>query len=69
KYSKFAGAGDKATVRQAALDTSAGDVPAPASEEAAAAAPEKTTLKSKRIKAGDHKPATTPNQSPPDAPF
>ncbi|MDP3311036.1 MAG: inositol monophosphatase, partial [Polaromonas sp.] len=61
--------GDKATVRQAAQDTSAEGVPAPAVDGAAAVAPEKTTLKSKRIKAGDHKPATTPNQSPPDAPF
>jgi myo-inositol-1(or 4)-monophosphatase len=65
KYSKFAGVGDKAAVRQALKDTAApaesedGAEPAPAP-----AAAEKPTLKAKRIKAAD-------NAAPkaPDAPF
>ena len=68
KYSKFAGAGDKATVRQAALDNAADGAKADDGA-AAAAAPAKATLKSKRIKAGDARPGNTPSQNPPDAPF
>ncbi|RYF36229.1 MAG: inositol monophosphatase [Comamonadaceae bacterium] len=74
KYSKFAGAGDKATVRQALLDTPAtlpegeGDSDAAPDSDAdapAAAAPAaKPTLKSKRVKAADANPAPAP-----DAPF
>ncbi|MDO9406302.1 MAG: inositol monophosphatase family protein [Polaromonas sp.] len=72
KYSKFAGAGDKATVRQALLDTPAtlpdSDAPADADAPAAAAPAGKPTLKSKRIKAADAK--TPPAAAPaPDAPF
>ncbi len=63
KYSKFAGVGDKAAVRQALKDA-----PAEA-EDGAEAAPapapaEKPTLKAKRIKATDH-----PANKAPDAPF
>jgi myo-inositol-1(or 4)-monophosphatase len=68
KYSKFAGAGDKATVRQAVLDHAADGAPAEDGA-TAAAAPAKATLKSKRIKAGDTRPGNTPVQNPPDAPF
>ena len=62
KYSKFAGAGDKASVRQSLQD------PAPVAAEGepteAAPAPEKKTLKAKRIK------ATSPaGPRTPDAPF
>jgi myo-inositol-1(or 4)-monophosphatase len=68
KYSKFAGAGDKATVRQAVLDAST-DGNAGGADETATPAPEKTTLKSKRIKAGDARPTPTSPEGPPDAPF
>ena len=68
KYSKFAGAGDKAAVRKALKDTSgAQEEPEESAEDAAAPAPapaEKPTLKAKRIKAGDH-----PANKAPDAPF
>lgn len=68
KYSKFAGAGDKATVRQAVLDNAADGAQA---EDGAppAAAPAKATLKSKRIKAGGAQAADTLPHNPPDAPF
>jgi len=64
KYSKFAGAGDKATVRQALQDTSAAQEPEEGAEEGAAPAPapaEKSTLKAKRIKAGDNTAAQAPD--------
>ncbi|WP_411880012.1 inositol monophosphatase family protein [Polaromonas sp. YR568] len=67
KYSKFAGAGDKAAVRKALKDTSDAQEPEESAEDAAAPAPapaEKPTLKAKRIKAGDH-----PANKAPDAPF
>ena len=64
KYSKFAGAGDKATVRHAmALSETAaahGDTPP------AAPVAEKPTLKAKRLKAGS---MGTPDAKVPDAPF
>ena len=63
KYSKFAGAGDKATVRQALRDNAADGAQAEDGV-ASPAAPAKTTLKSKRIKAGD-----AGSLNPPDAPF
>ena len=70
KYSKFAGAGDKANVRQAALNAAAAasqneDDEAPA-EVATPAAP-KTTLTSRRIKAVSPAAAAMPKL--PDAPF
>ena len=63
KYSKFAGAGDKAVVRQALLDGSAvpAEVGGDAAPEAPAAQAAKPTLKAKRIKAA---PAAAP-----DSPF
>ncbi|WP_074577151.1 inositol monophosphatase family protein [Polaromonas sp. JS666] len=66
KYSKFAGAGDKAVVRQALQDTPAAqEAEEGAEENAAPAAPaEKPTLKAKRIKAGE-----SPAPKAPDAPF
>ena len=69
KYSKFAGAGDKAAVRQAALNAAAAasqteDDDAPA--EVAPAAP-KATLTSRRIKAVSPVAAAAPKL--PDAPF
>jgi myo-inositol-1(or 4)-monophosphatase len=65
KYSKFAGAGDKASVRQAAFEPAAdaSDEPAAAATESAAPAA-KPTLKAKRIK-----PAAAPANPAPDAPF
>ena len=65
KYSKFAGAGDKASVRQAAFEPAAdgSDDPAAAATESAAPAA-KPTLKAKRIK-----PAAAPANPAPDAPF
>ena len=70
KYSKFAGAGDKAAVRQAALNAAAAasqneDDDAPA-EPATLAAP-KATLTSRRIKAVSPVAAAAPKL--PDAPF
>ena len=70
KYSKFAGAGDKAAVRQAALNAAAvasqnEDEDAPF--DAAAPAAPKTTLTSRRIKAMSPVAAATPKL--PDAPF
>jgi myo-inositol-1(or 4)-monophosphatase len=67
KYSKFAGAGDKAAVRQAALDAAAAasqneDDDAPVEPVAP-----KATLTSRRIKAVSPVPAVTPKL--PDAPF
>jgi myo-inositol-1(or 4)-monophosphatase len=64
KYSKFAGAGDKATVRQAALDAAPTKTSA---EEDAAPVVAKPTLKAKRIKAGGGESA--PAHKAPDAPF
>jgi myo-inositol-1(or 4)-monophosphatase len=66
KYSKFAGAGDKAVVRQALQDTPAAEEPEEGAEENAAptAPAEKPTLKAKRIKAGE---SAAPKA--PDAPF
>jgi myo-inositol-1(or 4)-monophosphatase len=68
KYSKFAGAGDKASVRQAARDAGNDDLPADDGETAPAPVAEKTTLKAKRIKASPATPAVT-SQELPDAPF
>ncbi len=65
KYSKFAGAGDKAGVRQALANN---DAAAEVSPVAAAPVAEKPTLKAKRIKAGAPVPAL-PEQELPDAPF
>ena len=69
KYSKFAGAGDKANIRQAVLDAAAAasqnDDDEPADEAVTPAAP-KTTLTSRRIKAVS--PAATSPKLP-DAPF
>ncbi len=55
KYSKFAGAGDKAAVRQALKQSSAPETDGNPAADAAAAAPvaEKPILKAKRIKAQD----------------
>jgi len=67
KYSKFAGAGDKAGVRQA-LSGAGDETPASGSEEATPAA--KPTLKAKRIKAGSAAaPEVEAVQQVPDAPF
>ncbi|OZB02417.1 MAG: inositol monophosphatase [Polaromonas sp. 39-63-203] len=68
KYSKFAGAGDKAGVRQAMVETTdSQDASDEAPAEAAAPAAPKTTLTSRRIKAVSPVPAATPKL--PDAPF
>jgi myo-inositol-1(or 4)-monophosphatase len=65
KYSKFAGAGDKATVRQQAMAIS--EAAADDSNTPAAPVAEKTTLKAKRIKAAGS--VGTPDTKAPDAPF
>ena len=64
KYSKFAGAGDKATVRHAMAlsETAAADGNTPP----AAPVAEKPILKAKRLKAGS---MGTPDAKVPDAPF
>jgi myo-inositol-1(or 4)-monophosphatase len=70
KYSKFAGAGDKASVRQALIDGSA--VPARLEGDADADKPAETvkpTLKAKRIKAGGSAAVAAPSHETPDAPF
>lgn len=64
KYSKFAGAGDKASVRHAPIGGADDDTPAAGSEPAAPAA--KPTLKAKRIKADS---AGAPAVKAADAPF
>ncbi|MGH6639068.1 MAG: inositol monophosphatase family protein [Polaromonas sp.] len=64
KYSKFAGAGDKAQVRQATLDASA--KPDSADGSAAPAPAEKPTLKAKHLKADS---VASPGAKVPDAPF
>ncbi|MBH2009258.1 MAG: hypothetical protein I8H71_06120, partial [Xanthomonadaceae bacterium] len=67
KYSKFAGAGDKATVRQALQDSrteASADESTDGSETTSPAVSEKTTLKAKRIR-----PPVAPDTITPDAPF
>jgi myo-inositol-1(or 4)-monophosphatase len=67
KYSKFAGAGDKATVRQALQDSrteASADESTDGSEKTVSAVSEKPTLKAKRIK-----PPVARDTSTPDAPF
>ena len=64
KYSKFAGAGDKASVRHAPIGGADDDTPAAGIEPAAPAA--KPTLKAKRIKADS---AGVPTVKAADAPF
>lgn len=73
KYSKFAGVGDKATVRQALRDaadapdtSSSTQIDAGEAEQAAPVAVAKPTLKAKRIKSTN---AASPGTAPPDAPF
>ena len=69
KYSKFAGAGDKASVRQALLAGAEADASSPSEggEETAPAA--KPTLKAKRIKPGNSTAAEAETAQVPDAPF
>lgn len=76
KYSKFAGAGDKATVRQAVQDASAPTAPTEEGSESAPAVVAKPTLKAKRIqRASPAAPASadpvadTVAEQTPDAPF
>ncbi|ABM36694.1 inositol monophosphatase family protein [Polaromonas naphthalenivorans] len=67
KYSKFAGAGDKATVRQALQDSrteASADESTDGSETTSPAVSEKPTLKAKRIR-----PPVAPDTITPDAPF
>ena len=64
KYSKFADAGDKASVRQAAIGGA--DESAPATTDAATAPAVKPTLKAKRIKADS---PDAPASKAADAPF
>lgn len=72
KYSKLASAGDKARVRQAVLGGGMDEIDEDNSDDAVtdavptadAAAPEKTTLRAKRIK-----PVAAPTPAAPDAPF
>jgi myo-inositol-1(or 4)-monophosphatase len=66
KYSKFAGAGDKATVRQALQDSrtqASADESTDGGPKTASAASEKPKLKAKRIQ-----PAVARDTSTPDAP-
>ena len=75
KYSKFAGAGDKARVRQAAQEASDAPAPTANAEEGSESAPAvvaKPTLKAKRIQRAS--PAAPASADPvaeqtPDAPF
>ena len=68
KYSKFAGAGDKAAMRQALKHSTAPEADGNPAADTAAAAPvaEKPTLRAKRIKAQD---AAVPATQAPDAPL
>ena len=75
RYSKFAGAGDKASVRQFALDSA--DTPAGAASSAESAAKTlpaapvaKPTLKARRVKAASEAAPADADAAPvPDAPF
>ena len=70
KYSRFAGAGDKASVRQAVLGGAEGDAQAATSGSNAAAPAAKSTLKAKRIKGASGAAAEAEAvQAAPDAPF
>ncbi|MES2054168.1 MAG: inositol monophosphatase family protein [Pseudomonadota bacterium] len=65
KYSKFAGAGDKARVRHATLDTTLGETDADGNAAAAAEAPAaKPRLQAKRIRAGNAAAAPVDTREP-----
>ncbi|MFI5445048.1 inositol monophosphatase family protein [Polaromonas sp. UC242_47] len=67
KYSKFAGAGDKAKVRHATLDSTLGETDADDSAPATDAPAPKPRLQAKRIRAGNTAPVVTDAEAP-DAP-
>ncbi|MBC7446411.1 MAG: inositol monophosphatase [Polaromonas sp.] len=70
RYSRFAGAGDKASVRQAGLGGTEGGAPAAAAGSDAAAPAAKPTLKARRIKGASDAGAEAEAAQPvPDAPF
>ena len=72
KYSKFAGAGDKASVRQALQDAPEASTNAENTEQGSASVPAvatKPTLKAKRVKAGNAAASDLVAVQTPDAPF
>ncbi|MDB5885553.1 MAG: inositol monophosphatase, partial [Polaromonas sp.] len=69
RYSKFAGAGDKASVRQAVLGGADDGLQTQAETGGAAAPAAKPTLKARRLKAASPAAPETDDAQVPDAPF